>query len=126
MWPEADKTQELLKNAQAGDSEAVAALLVRHREAVCRMIDIRMDRMIARRVDASDIVQEVLIEASRRLSEFLDNPSMPFHLWLRALARDHLISAHRKHRVAQKRSVDRERALDAPAYGDHSSIQLAA
>jgi RNA polymerase sigma-70 factor (ECF subfamily) len=126
MWPEADKTQELLNSARDGDSEAIDHLFTHHRESLRRMIDLRMDRRITRRVDASDIVQEVLIEASRRLTDFLANPSMPFHLWLRALARDHMISAHRKHRVAQKRSVDKERSIDAPAYGDHSSIQLAA
>ena len=75
MWPDAEETQELLHNARGGDENAVERLLVRHRESLRRMIDIRMDRPIVRRVDASDIVQEVLIEASHRLSDSLDEKS---------------------------------------------------
>ena len=49
---------------------------------------------------------------------------MPFHLWLRHLARDRIVDAHRRHRVAQRRSVDRERSLQDPALDGHSSLQL--
>ena len=73
------------------------------------MIELRLDRAIGRRVDASDVVQEVLLKASRRLADYLRDPSMPFHLWLRQIARDHVIDEHRRHRVAGRRSVDRER-----------------
>ena len=90
------------------------------------MISFQMDRALAQRLDASDIVQDVMVEASRRLSAYLKDPVMPFHLWLRQLARDHIIAAHRKHRVAAKRSVDRERRLNAPAFSDSSSVELAA
>jgi RNA polymerase sigma-70 factor (ECF subfamily) len=31
---------------------------------------------------------------------------MPFHLWLRHMARDRVIDAHRRHRANAKRSVD--------------------
>jgi RNA polymerase sigma-70 factor (ECF subfamily) len=41
------------------------------------------------------------------------------------LAKDHLIDAHRRHRKAQRRSVDRERPL-AAAFPDRSSLDLAA
>src|SRR5262245_11696254 len=98
MWPNAPETQELLDRAKAGEPTAVDRLLARHREPVRRMIDLRLDRALAARVDASDIVQDVLLEASRRLSEYLRNPAMPFHLWLRHIARDHIVDAHRRHR----------------------------
>jgi RNA polymerase sigma-70 factor (ECF subfamily) len=51
---------------------------------------------------------------------------MPYHLWLRQIAQDRIIDAHRRHRVSAKRSVDKERALAVPAADDHSTIQLAA
>jgi len=88
------------------------------------MIDLRMDHMVRRRVDASDIVQDVLIEANRRLFEYLKNPVMPFHLWLRQMAQDRLIDAHRRHRGAARRSVDREQPLAATV--DQSTDELAA
>ena len=89
-------------------------------------MELRLDPAIKRRVDASDIVQEVLVEANRRLREYLRDPAMPFHLWLRQIARDHLIDVHRRHRLAERRTVDREQPLDAPAFAHRSSIDLAA
>src|SRR5207244_850457 len=105
--------------------ELMKAILSRHREPVRRMINMRLDRAIARRVDASDIAQEVLLEASRRLRDYLRQPNMPFHLWLRHIARDHLIDAHRRHRVAKRRTVDRERPIQAGST-DQSSVELIA
>ena len=125
MWPKSDETQELLANARAGDAEAVNRLLERHRVALRRMIDLRMDRVVQRRVDASDIVQDVLIDAHRRLQDYLANPVMPFHLWLRQMAQDRLIDAHRRHRVAARRSIDREQPL-VVAPLDRSTLDLAA
>jgi RNA polymerase sigma-70 factor (ECF subfamily) len=126
MWPDSSQTQELLERAKAGDAPAVNALLDRHREALRRMIDLRMDRAIQQRVDASDIVQDVLVEANRRLDEYLKDPSMPFHLWMRHIARDRLIDAYRRHRQAARRSMDREQPLVAARYLDQSTLDLAA
>jgi RNA polymerase sigma-70 factor (ECF subfamily) len=126
VWPEQDQTSELLAEAKAGDEDAVNRLLDRHRQAVHRMVQLRLDQKIRRRVDVSDVVQDVFVEASRRLRDYLRDPSMPFHLWLRHIAQDRIIDAHRRHRVSAKRSVDQERALFAPAAGDRSSMDLAA
>ena len=85
MWPEPDQTLELLNNARGGDGEAVNRLLERHRESMRRMVQVRLDRAVAGRVDASDIVQDVLWEASRRLPDYIRDAKMPFHLCLREL-----------------------------------------
>jgi RNA polymerase sigma-70 factor (ECF subfamily) len=126
MWPDATETQQLLDNARRAAPGAVDALLARHREALRRAIALRLDPAVARRLDASDVVQDVLLEASRRLNDYLQKPVMPFHLWLRSLAKDHMIDAHRRHRQAQRRSVDREQALHQRAAHDRSSMDLAA
>jgi RNA polymerase sigma-70 factor (ECF subfamily) len=117
-------TQVLLDRVRRGDNTAVNGLLERHREAIKRMIDQRMDRLVQRRVDASDIVQDVMIEANRRLGDYLANPTMPFQLWLRHMARDRLIDAHRRHRVASNRSLDRETSLEGPGGADHSRADM--
>lgn len=124
MWPQLPETQELLDRACRGDAAALDELLARHREPLRRLIGLRLDPALAGRVDASDVVQEVLLEASRRLADYLRQPAMPFPLWLRHIARDQIIDAHRRHRLAQRRSLDREQPL-AP-FADQSSIQLAA
>ncbi|MCA9230495.1 MAG: sigma-70 family RNA polymerase sigma factor [Planctomycetales bacterium] len=125
MWPDAENTEQLLASARQGEPEAVNQLLERHRESVRRMIDLRMDQMLKRRVDASDIVQDVMIEANRRLQAYLQDPVLPFHLWLRQMAKDRLIDAHRRHRGAARRSLDREQPVVAQFTGE-SSLDLLA
>lgn len=125
MWPRSDDTEKLLDNVRVGDADARDRLFDRHRDAIRRMIDLRMDRVLERRVDASDIVQDVLIEANRRLNDYLKDPVMPFHLWLRQMAKDRLIDAHRRHRVAARRSMDREQPLNAATKDEQSALDLA-
>jgi RNA polymerase sigma-70 factor, ECF subfamily len=125
IWPDGPHTEELLADAKAGDAEAVDQLLDRHRDSLRRMVGMRLDKQIARRVDVSDVVQDVLVEANRRLQDYLQNPVMAFHLWIRQIAKDRIIDAHRRHRVSAKRSVDREQQLVAQANVDHSTMELA-
>src|SRR5438046_4912177 len=124
MWPDQTQTDRLLDDARANAAGAADRLLGQFREPLRRMIDLRLDPAVARRVDASDIVQDVLVEANQRLTEYLKNPVMPFHLWLRHLARDRIIDTHRRHRLAQRRSVDREQPIARPAWADESSASL--
>lgn len=126
MWPQSEETVQLLNGAGDGDAGAVNRLMNRHRDALRRLVRMRMDRALARRVDASDVVQDVMFEASRRLNDYLREPKMPFHLWLRQLAKDRIIDMHRRHREAQRRSIDREQPLESPQFGDRSSLNLAA
>ena len=125
MWPEGDQTQQLLNGIKGGDADAENRLMERHRQAVRRLIQMRLDKAVARRVDASDVVQDVLFEASRRLNDYISNPSMPFHLWLRQLAKDRVIDMHRRHRAAQRRSVDREQRISSLGDDDESTADLA-
>ncbi|MDZ4688319.1 MAG: sigma-70 family RNA polymerase sigma factor [Planctomycetaceae bacterium] len=124
FWPNTGETDQLLAEAGRGRADAVNALLDRHREALRKLVQMRLDRAIARRVDASDIVQDVLLEANQRLAGYLADPRLPFHLWLRHLAKDRLIEMHRQHRGAQRRSLDREQAHTGPPGGDRSSFDL--
>lgn len=125
MWPDSDETQELIAAARHGNAEATGRLLQRHRTSLRKLIDLRLDPAVRQRLDASDIVQEVLIEANRRIGDYLADPKMPFHLWLRAMAKDRIIDAHRRHRVAARRSVDREQPLAARPSLDESTVDLA-
>src|SRR5437763_9915901 len=118
MWTNSTETQELLDQAKQGDASAVDRLLTVHREPLRRMIGLRLDPALAARVDASDIVQDVLIEAHRRLQDYLRKPAMPFHLWLRHIAKDHTIDAHRHARLAQRRRIDREQTPHATPPGE--------
>ena len=111
MNPPTTQTQQWLQRAGQGDGEAVEKLLEAHRVQLLEAVRRRLDRAVSRRIDASDVVQDVLFEASRRLPDYLADPSMPFGLWLRSLARDRVVDMHRRHRRAGRRSVDREQPL---------------
>lgn len=123
MWPDTEETRDLLEQVRLGDRRALDRLLASHRPALARLVRHRLDRMVSRRVDASDIVQEVLLVASRRLDAFLAAPTVPFAGWLRQLARDRLIDEHRRQRLAGRRSVEREQVL--PSLSDQSAFELA-
>lgn len=124
MWPASDQTQNLLAGAAQGDPAAVNRLFDRHRDALRKLVALRMDRQMVRRVDASDVVQDVFVEAATRLREYLQNPKLPFHLWLRSLAQDRMIDLHRRHR-AQRRDVTKEQPLAGGGDFDRSSFNLA-
>jgi RNA polymerase sigma-70 factor (ECF subfamily) len=112
----------LLIHARDGKADAVDRLLARHRDSLVRMVQARLSRGVGRRVDASDIVQDALVEANRRLEDYLRDPPMPFHAWLRQITRDRLVDTFRRH-LADKRNVAREQPLAAR---DDSAADLAA
>ncbi len=100
-------------------------LLEKHRGPVRRLVEMRLDRKVQQRVDVSDVVQDVMIEASGRLEKYLDDPAMAFHLWLRQIAWDRIIDTYRRHRVSAKRNMDREQPMSVPAGADQSTMELA-
>jgi RNA polymerase sigma-70 factor (ECF subfamily) len=101
-------TDELLDRSARGDTAARDQLLIRHRPRLKQMVSYRMDRRLAARIDPSDVVQEVLTEAARRLPDYLRERPLPFYPWLRQLACEQLIVLYRRHVRAQRRSVIRE------------------
>jgi RNA polymerase sigma-70 factor (ECF subfamily) len=101
-------TDELLRRTGAGDRDARGALLGRHRDRLRRMVALRLDPRLAARVDPSDVVQEVLVEADRRLDRYARERPLPFYPWLRQLAWDRLADQHRRHVRAGRRTVARE------------------
>jgi len=112
-----------------GDSDAVDRLLATHREPLRR--DDRpavLDPALAGRLDASDVVQDVLLEASRRLDDYLRPPGHAVStLWLRHIAKDHVIDAHRRHRRAPAGAASTGNSRSSPAaLADQSSVELAA
>jgi len=105
----------LLERLGNGEAEAGDQLLCQHRDELWRQIELRLDRRLRRRVDPSDVVQEAQLEALRRLPDYLRRRPMPFRLWLRKIAHERLIMAHRRHAFAGCRSVGRDIALPVPS-----------
>jgi RNA polymerase sigma-70 factor, ECF subfamily len=101
-------TDELLARVRQGDGPARQQLLARHRQQLRRMIAVRLDRRLAARVDPSDVVQETLAEADRKLGKYLQERPLPFYPWLRRIAAERLAKLHRRHLDAGRRSARRE------------------
>lgn len=106
--PVADDTDKLLDRANLGDDSAVEKLLKRHRERLRLMVVVRLDPRLASRIDPSDVVQESLLKASNRLSDYLQTRPMPFYPWLRQIAWEQLVDLHAHHIRAEKRSIEKE------------------
>jgi RNA polymerase sigma-70 factor, ECF subfamily len=114
------ESRRLLARIRAGDAAAFERLFGRHRAYLMRMVELRMDARLRQRVDPSDVVQETHIEAARRLDQYIENPEMPFRLWIRQIARDRLLMAWRRHGEAGRRALGREMPLP-----DQTSLQVA-
>jgi RNA polymerase sigma-70 factor (ECF subfamily) len=114
-------TDQLLEEAGRGNASARGQLLLRHRKRLRAMVDLRMDRRLAGRIDPSDVVQETFADAVAQLSDYLRRRPLPFYPWLRQLACDRLADLNRYHLHAQKRSVRREEPL---GLADESALQL--
>jgi len=116
----------LLEGARAGDKAALVELFARHRDRLRRMVELRLDRRLQARVDASDVIQDAYLEIAERLEAYFQDPKLPFILWLRLVVGERLITLHRRHLGAQMRDAAMEVALFQGALPAASSAALAA
>ncbi|MAD80573.1 MAG: RNA polymerase factor sigma-70 [Planctomycetaceae bacterium] len=112
-------TDQLLRRIAEGDERALDRLLGEQRDYLRRLLEARMEPGLRQRVDPSDVIQEAMLVASRRIDDYLDRRPTTFRLWLRRKTLERLIEARRKH-FAQKRTIDRESPLT-----DASSLAIA-
>src|SRR5215468_3477097 len=120
------ETARLLEQARAGDQAAVNEIFTQHRARLRRMVELRLDRRLQARIDASDVIQEAYVEALRRLGEYLEKPSYPLFLWLRLIVGERLLKLHRHHLGTQMRDAGLEVSIYRGALPAASSAALAA
>lgn len=113
---------ELRSALRAGGPTRLAELFAARRDRLRRLVGWRMDPRLRARLDPSDVLQEVFLDASKRLDEFLDRPDMPFDLWLRLLTGRRLVELHRQHVGAAMRSAGQEVPLDGWAFASAPSL----
>ncbi len=110
----ADSLESLLEtDGAAGDERAFANRFAGYRTRLHRMIRLRLDGPMTRRIDASDIIQETYLDAARKMPEYARDPRAPFYVWLRGIAQDRLLKAMRHHLGAQCRAAGRELPADS-------------
>ena len=126
MESNSGETARLLDLARGGDEAALNEVFARHRGRLRRMVELRLDRRLQARIDASDVIQEAYVDVVRRLDEYLREPSYPLFLWLRLIVGERLMKLHRHHLGTQMRDAGLEVSIYRGALPAASSAALAA
>jgi RNA polymerase sigma-70 factor (ECF subfamily) len=119
-------TTRLLELARAGDKAAVNEIFAQHRARLRRMVELRLDRRLQARIDASDVIQKAYVDVASRLDEYLREPNYPLFLWLRLIVGERLLKLHRHHLGTLMRDAGLEVSIYRGALPAASSAALAA
>src|SRR5436309_5456857 len=126
MTGDSSEVDDLLRRAAAGDAAALQDLFSRYRDRLKRMVHLRLSRRLQGRVDDSDVLQEAYLDVANRLPEYVQEPKLPFFLWLRHMTGLKLTEVHRRHLGTQLRDADREVSLHRGGLPEADSVSLAA
>ena len=102
----------------------ISRQLAEQADGLKRMISLRSNAKLRARLDGSDIMQEIYIEAVGRLERYLENPRIPPRVWLRKLSRQVLARQHRHHFGTAKRSLNNESTLAPSPHVDVDSMSF--
>jgi RNA polymerase sigma-70 factor (ECF subfamily) len=85
--------------------------LARHRHYLALLARLHLDPRLRGKLDASDIVQQTLLEAVAKASQFRGQTEPQYLAWLRRILANNLADALRGFRQA-RRDIGRERSLE--------------
>jgi RNA polymerase sigma-70 factor (ECF subfamily) len=105
---DSDHDAGLIDRARLGEERALSELFQRHQPRLVRMVELRLDAGLRRRLDPADIVQEAWVDVVERFPQWCAQDALPFHVWLRLTTGQALAQAQRRHFAAGKRDVHRE------------------
>lgn len=126
MPNETPEIASVMERIRHGNTAAVAELFEHFRPPLYRMVKLRMDRRLQKRLDCADVLQEVFIDVSRRIGEYVANPTASVYVWMRFLTGQKLAELHRHHLGTQMRTPDLEVSLYRRAMPEATSMSLAA
>lgn len=111
-------------NSQSETTNELGALFAANRDRLRRVVKLRLDRRLNQRIDASDVIQDAYIEATRRYGQYRSSAEVSPFVWLRFLTTQRLAQLHRFHLGTQARDACREVSINVGP--DASSAALAA
>lgn len=94
-----------------GDEDALADLFAQHQDRLRQIISVRLDRRLAARIDADDVLQEVYLDAAARIQHFINSHSGSFFVWLRLITTQTMTNLFRTHLDTKKRDAKRDISL---------------
>jgi RNA polymerase sigma-70 factor (ECF subfamily) len=112
MMDDVLSANELLEQARRGDGEALGRLLEAQRADLYRLAERQLDGRIAVRVNASDLIQQIFLEAYRSFPQFAGKDARELVAWLQGILDHKAAGTIRDHAVLQKRDVRREQSID--------------
>lgn len=105
----------LLNRARAGDHDARDRLFERCRKYVGVVARAELETWLQTKVDASDLVQQTLLDAHRGFAEFRGTTDAEWLAWLRRILSHNATDIVRHYHGTQKRQLGRERPLQTEA-----------
>jgi len=99
---------ELVRRAQSGDEAALALLFEQSTAGIKRSIDRRLAPAVQRKVSTSDVFQEALITAARRVDTFEYRGEGSFRRWLAGIAENVRRAAVSRNTQVAKRDIRAE------------------
>jgi RNA polymerase sigma-70 factor (ECF subfamily) len=104
-------TEELLRQARAGDGIALGQALERYRAYLTLLARVQIGRRLQGKVDAADLVQDVFLEAHKHFGQFRGTTEGELIAWLRQILAGILANLVRRYYGTQGRDVRLEREL---------------
>jgi RNA polymerase sigma-70 factor (ECF subfamily) len=83
-----------------------------------------LDSVLGARVSASDVVQQTFLEAYRDFKTLTGKNEGQFCVWLRQVLKNNVAHVVQTHVVAQKRTVDKERPINAGDEDAHDCVEI--
>jgi RNA polymerase sigma-70 factor (ECF subfamily) len=105
----------LLRCARAGDEQALDRLFALCRNYVAILARAQVGSRLRAKVDASDLVQQTLLEAYRDFHRFQGGTEGEWLAWLRRILAHNAADFVRRYQGTEKRQAGREVTLDLPA-----------
>jgi RNA polymerase sigma-70 factor (ECF subfamily) len=119
-----DPTSDLIRRCRAGDGNARAELFTRYRHYLGMLARAQLGRHLRTKCDASDIVQQTLLEAHRDFAGFQGEHEGELLAWLRQILAHNLFNETRRY-AAHQRDAAREVSIDQMRAGvEQSSMAL--
>jgi RNA polymerase sigma-70 factor, ECF subfamily len=116
------RPEDLLVRALEEDGESLGQLLESYRNYLRLLASLEIGQRLQVKMDASDLVQETLLEAHKDFAGFRGSSEREFVAWLRRVMASVLCGALRKYVGTQKRDIRLERTLQDSL--DRSSLLL--
>lgn len=104
---------ERLEQARGGDGSAQGELLRRFEPWLRLLARVQFESRFAAKFDASDVVQQTLLEAIKAFPQFRGSTEAEVTAWLRQILAHALAHEIRRYRGTAKRDITHEVSLDA-------------